>query len=33
METAGAAMVFTPGTTIQDIVSFIRDNVRSVLDQ
>ena len=33
MEAAGAAMVFTPGTTIQEIVGFIRDHVRSVLDQ
>jgi len=33
MEAAGAAMVFTPGTTIQEIVSFIRNHVRPVLDQ
>ncbi len=33
MEAAGAAMVFTPGTTIQEIVSFIREHVRPVLDQ
>lgn len=33
MEAAGAAMVFTPGTTIHEIVAFIRDHVRPVLDQ
>lgn len=33
MTAAGAAMVFTPGTSIAEIVAFIRDRVRMVSDQ